>query len=75
VPQQKITVEQALRAYTAGGAYASFEEREKGIIAPGMLADITVIDRDVRSIPPAEIRQARILRTIVGGATVFPEDR
>ena len=51
VPEQKITVEEALRAYTAGGAYASFQERENGTIAPGMLADITVIDRDLRAIP------------------------
>jgi predicted amidohydrolase YtcJ len=71
VPEQKITVEEALRAYTTGGAYASFEERQKGTIAPGMLADITVIDRDLRTIVPAEIRRARIVRTIVGGSTVF----
>jgi predicted amidohydrolase YtcJ len=71
VPEQKITVEEALRAYTTGGAYASFEERQKGMIAPGMLADITVIDRDLRSAPPAEIRRARIVRTILGGTTVF----
>jgi predicted amidohydrolase YtcJ len=71
VPEQRITVEEALVAYTGGGAYASFEDREKGIIAPGMLADITVIDRDLRTIPPAEIRQAKIMRTIVGGQIVF----
>lgn len=71
VPEQKIAVEEALRAYTSGGAYASFEEREKGTIAPGMLADLTVIDRDLRTTPPAEIRNAKIVRTIVGGKTVF----
>jgi predicted amidohydrolase YtcJ len=71
VAEQKITVDEALRAYTVGGAYASFEEREKGTIAPGMLADITVIDRDLRTIPPAEIRNAKIVRTIVGGQTVY----
>jgi predicted amidohydrolase YtcJ len=71
VAEQKITVDEALRAYTAVGAYASFEEREKGTIAPGMLADITVIDRDLRTIPPAEIRNAKIVRTIVGGQTVY----
>ena len=72
VPEQKITVEEALVAYTSGGAYASFDEREKGVIAPGMLADLTVVDRDLRTVPAAEIRQAKIIRTIVGGATVFP---
>jgi predicted amidohydrolase YtcJ len=72
VPEQKIAVEEALRAYTAAGAYASFEEKEKGTIAPGMLADLTVIDRDLRTIPAVDIRHAKIVRTIVGGRTVFP---
>jgi predicted amidohydrolase YtcJ len=71
VPEQRITVEDALAAYTSGGAYASFEDRKKGTIAPGMLADITVIDRDLRTIPAAEIRQAKIVQTIVGGQIVF----
>ena len=71
VPEQKITVEEALRAYTSGGAYASFMERETGTIASGMLADVTVIDRDLRAIPPEEIRHASIARTIVAGRTVF----
>jgi len=71
IPEQRITVEEALVAYTSAGAYASFEDRKKGIIAPGMLADITVIDRDLRMIPAAEIRQAKIARTIVGGQIVF----
>lgn len=71
VPAQKITVEEALAAYTRAGAYASFDEEEKGSIATGRLADLTVIDRDLRAIPAPEIRNARILRTIVGGRTVF----
>ncbi|HYU77675.1 MAG TPA: amidohydrolase family protein, partial [Vicinamibacterales bacterium] len=71
VPQQKIRVEEALTAYTRGGAYASFEETAKGTIAPGMLADVVVIDRDLRSIPPEEIRDAKVVRTIVNGKRVF----
>jgi predicted amidohydrolase YtcJ len=71
VPDQKTTVEEALVAYTRGGAYASFEEKLKGTIAPGMLADLTVIDRDLRTIPAPEIRNAKVARTIVGGKTVF----
>ncbi|MGZ5480910.1 MAG: amidohydrolase [Pyrinomonadaceae bacterium] len=71
VPEQKITVDEALRAYTAGGAYGAFMERESGTIAPGMLADVTVIDRDLRAIPPAEIRNAKIVQTVVGGKIVF----
>jgi predicted amidohydrolase YtcJ len=72
VPEQKITVEEALKAYTQTGAFASFEENAKGTIAPGMLADLTVIDRDLRTIPAPEIRHARIVRTMVGGRAVFP---
>lgn len=71
VPAQKITVEEALLAYTATAAYASFEELEKGRIAPGFLADFAVIDRDLRILPPASIRDARVTRTIVGGRTVY----
>jgi predicted amidohydrolase YtcJ len=73
VPEQKITVEEALAAYTRAGAYASFEESQKGTIAPGMLADLVVIDRDLRSIPPEQIRDAKIVRTIVNGKTVFEQ--
>jgi predicted amidohydrolase YtcJ len=71
VPDQKITVDEALRAYTAAGAYAWFMERDSGTIAPGKLADVTVIDRDLRTIPPAEIRDAKIVQTIVNGKTVY----
>jgi predicted amidohydrolase YtcJ len=74
VPEQKITVEEALAAYTRAAAYASFEERDKGMIAPGMLGDVTVIDRDLRRIPPADIRNARIVYTIVGGRVMFRGD-
>jgi predicted amidohydrolase YtcJ len=71
VPEQKISVDEALRAYTAGGAYASFMEKETGTIAPGMLADLTVIDKDLRAMAPEDLRNARILRTLVAGKTVF----
>jgi predicted amidohydrolase YtcJ len=71
VPEQKITVEEALKAYTAGGAYASFMEHT-GTLAPGMLADLAVLDRDLRAIAPEDIRHAKVVRTIVGGKTVFP---
>ncbi|MDQ3168770.1 MAG: amidohydrolase [Acidobacteriota bacterium] len=71
VPEEKISVEEALRAYTAGGAFASFEERDKGMIKTGMLADLVVIDRDLRTIAPETIRDATVVRTIVGGTTVY----
>jgi predicted amidohydrolase YtcJ len=71
VPEQKITVEEALTAYTQSAAYAAFDEQQKGVIAPGMLADLVVIDRDLRSIPRQEIRDAKVVRTVVNGKTVY----
>jgi predicted amidohydrolase YtcJ len=71
VPEQKITVEEALSAYTSGGAFASFEDQQKGTLAPGLLADLVVIDRDLRSIPPEQIRDAKVMRTVVNGKTVY----
>jgi predicted amidohydrolase YtcJ len=71
VPEQKISVEEALVAYTMGGAFASFEEKQKGVISPGMLADLTMLDKDLRAIPAAEINRAKVMRTIVGGKTTF----
>ncbi|HEX2091369.1 MAG TPA: amidohydrolase family protein, partial [Longimicrobiaceae bacterium] len=75
VPEQKITVEEALRAYTADAAYASFEEGEKGTLAPGRLADFVLIDRDLRAVPPETIRDARVVMTVVGGRVVFETGR
>ena len=71
VPQQKISVEDALHAYTTGAAYATFEEREKGSLAPGKLADVVIIDRDLTKIPAGSIRDAKIEYTIVGGRVVY----
>jgi predicted amidohydrolase YtcJ len=71
IPEQKITVEQALRAYTSGAAYASFEEKIKGTLERGKLADFVIIDRDLTRIPPAEIRDAHVRMTVVGGRVVY----
>ncbi len=70
-PEQKLTIEQAIAAYTTGSAYAEFSEKEKGALAPGMLADFVVLDRDLTTIPPAQILATRVLRTVVGGRTVY----
>ena len=70
VPAQKITVEEALRAYTTGGAYASFDEARKGTLATGKLADLVLIDRNLFEIPPEQIREAKVLVTVVGGKVV-----
>ncbi len=70
-PEQKLTIEQALAAYTTGSAYAQFAEKEKGTLAPGRLADFVVLDRDLSRVPPAAILRTRVLRTVVGGKTVY----
>ncbi|HSM08098.1 MAG TPA: amidohydrolase [Gemmatimonadota bacterium] len=71
VPEQKITVEEALAAYTRDAAYASFEEDEKGTLEPGKLADLIVLDRDITAIAPEEIADATVQTTIVGGRIVW----
>jgi hypothetical protein len=71
VPEQKITVEDALRAYTAGAAYAGYSDDKRGVIKKGMLADLTMIDRDLTRIAPETIRDAKIVRTIVNGKVVY----
>jgi len=71
VPQEKISVEEALRAYTTGNAYGVFAEDRRGKLAPGCLADIVLIDRDLTRIRPEEIEQAAIKATVVGGRVVY----
>ena len=71
VPEQKITVEEALRAYTVDAAYASFEESRKGILTPGRLADLIILDRNIFEIAPEEIRDVKVLLTVAGGKAVY----
>jgi predicted amidohydrolase YtcJ len=71
VPKQKITVDEALKAYTINAAYSSFEETIKGSLEPGKLADFVILDRDIISIPPEEIRNVKVLKTFVGGELVY----
>jgi predicted amidohydrolase YtcJ len=70
-PEQALSIDEALRAYTYGSAYAEFAEREKGIIASNYLADFVVLDRDLTKIPAAEILGTRVLKTVVGGKVVY----
>ena len=70
-PAQKLTIEQAIAAYTTGAAFAEFAEKEKGKLEPGMLADFIVLDRDITAVAPAKILQTKVLRTVVGGKTVY----
>jgi predicted amidohydrolase YtcJ len=69
--EQKLTIEQAIAAYTAGSAFAEFSEKEKGKLAPGMLADFVVLDRDITAVPPPRVLETKVLRTVVGGKTVY----
>jgi predicted amidohydrolase YtcJ len=71
VPEEKISVEEALRAYTMGNAYSVFAEDRRGRLAPGYLADLVLVDRDLTRIPPEEIEQATVKATVVGGRVVF----
>ncbi len=71
VPEQKISVEEALRAYTTGGAYAVFAEGRRGQLKPGYLADLVLLDHDLTRIPPEEIAQVKVVTTVMGGRVVF----
>src|SRR3984893_550407 len=70
-PAQRLTKDQALAAYTTGSAFAEFDEKEKGKLAPAMLADFVVLDRDPTSSPPEKLLETKVLRTVVGGKTVY----
>ncbi|MGB7296118.1 MAG: amidohydrolase [Candidatus Aminicenantales bacterium] len=70
-PEQKISLEEALRAYTAGGAYAEFAETAKGKINVGYLADLVILGKNIFELPPEKIIEARVRTTIVGGRVIF----
>ena len=70
VPKEKITIREAVAAYTSGSAFAEFQEGEKGTIARGKLADLVILSDDVFSIPPASIKDVKVLTTVVGGKVV-----
>ena len=70
-PEEKLTMEQAIAAYTTGSAFAEFAEKEKGTLAHGMLADFVVLDRDVTAVAPEKVLGTKVLRTVVGGKTVY----
>jgi predicted amidohydrolase YtcJ len=64
-------MDQAIAAYTTGSAFAEFEEKEKGKLVPGMLADFVVLDRDVTASSPEKILATKVLLTVVGGKMVY----
>ena len=70
-PEQKLTMEEAIRFYTLGSAYAQFMENRKGMIRQGYLADIVIVDKDLLTIPETEIMKTKVDYTIVGGKVVY----
>ena len=71
VPEQKITLPEAIEAYTMGSAYAEFQEHEKGSLAPGKLADLTILSADIMKIPELEILKTWCVMTVINGEIVF----
>jgi predicted amidohydrolase YtcJ len=70
-PAERLTIGQAIYAYTQGAAYAEFAESYKGKLVPGYVADFVVLDRDLLAIPPPAILNTQVLMTVVGGKTVY----
>ncbi len=71
IPQERIGVEEALRAYTSGNAYGVLAERTRGRLAPGYKADLVLLDRDLTRIAPEAIERVAVLVTVVGGRVVY----
>ena len=68
---QKVTVEEALRAYTSENAYGVFAEGRRGVLKPGARADLVLLDRDITAIDPVDIPQTQVLATVAGGRVVY----
>jgi hypothetical protein len=73
VPEQKISVAEAVRAYTLGSAYAEFQEQDKGSIEVGKLADLAMLSHDIFTIDPIEIEKVKVVMTIMDGRVVYEE--
>jgi predicted amidohydrolase YtcJ len=71
VPEQKITLEEAIRAYTVGSAYAEFQDQLKGSLTPGKLADLVLLDRDIFKMDPTQLDQVKVAMTVVDGKVVW----
>ena len=71
IKQSRITLEEAVKGFTLDAAFSSFEEDLKGSVEPGKLADITILDKDLGTIPPEEIKDVPVFMTIVGGKILY----
>lgn len=71
IPEEKISVDEALHGYSTGDAYAMFAEHALGMLKPGYKADLLLLDRDLTTIRPEELWKARVRTTIVGGKIVY----
>jgi len=74
VPEEKVSVEEAVRAYTVNGAWAEFAESAKGTLEAGKLADLVVLDRDIFTIPPEEISGVKVRMTVFDGKILYGKD-
>jgi predicted amidohydrolase YtcJ len=70
-PDQRMSRMEALKSYTINGAYAAFEEENRGSLTPGKYADVTVLSKDIMTVPEAEIPSAKVVYTIVGGRVLY----
>jgi predicted amidohydrolase YtcJ len=73
-PSQRITVDEAMKVCTVNSAYASFEEDVKGSIEAGKLADFVLLEKDPHEVDPDRIKEIAVVRTVVGGRTMFRRD-
>jgi predicted amidohydrolase YtcJ len=73
-PDQRLTLDEALRAFTAGPAFASFSEDRLGVLKVGRRADVTVVDRDLFRIPPEDLLKVKVRMTVVDGEPVYESD-
>jgi len=73
MPDQKLSREEALRSWTLGGAYAAFEEKQKGSLEPGKLADFVMLSQDIMKVPDGDLLKTRVTMTVLGGEAVYTE--
>ena len=74
LPDQRLSVEEALRGFTVDAAWSCFDEETRGSLAVGKLADLVVLDPDILALPPEQLPEAQVLMTIVGGEVVYRRD-